>query len=114
MRRTRLRRADGPGLGEAAAAAGLGHPGALEDGDRPAGRSPGRPPAGEVAAADALRKVLSPRDICPDTGLARLAYGQARALLDGHTAHAEPGTGWDLHEYRHSGLTHLGEAGRPC
>ncbi|GHK01800.1 hypothetical protein SY2F82_35970 [Streptomyces sp. Y2F8-2] len=22
-----------------------------------------------------------------------------------------PCTGWDLHEYRHSGLTHLGEAG---
>lgn len=22
-----------------------------------------------------------------------------------------PGTGWDLHECRHSGLTHLGEAG---
>lgn len=56
-------------------------------------------------------KMLSARDVCPDTGLARLSYGQARALLDQHTAHAGPGTGWDLHEYRHSGLTHLGEQG---
>lgn len=56
-------------------------------------------------------KVLSARDVCPDTGLARLSYGQARALLDQHTAHAGPGSGWDLHEYRHSGLTHLGEQG---
>ncbi|TDD81498.1 site-specific integrase [Saccharopolyspora karakumensis] len=56
-------------------------------------------------------KVLGPRDTCPDTGLARLSYGQARALLDAHTAHRGPGTGWDLHEFRHSALTHLGEAG---
>ncbi|MEV0151954.1 MULTISPECIES: hypothetical protein [unclassified Nonomuraea] len=56
-------------------------------------------------------KVVSPRDLCPDTGLARLSYGQARALLDQHTALNGPGTGWDLHEFRHSALTHLGEAG---
>ncbi|MFB7575670.1 tyrosine-type recombinase/integrase [Streptomyces sp. NPDC056165] len=56
-------------------------------------------------------KVISPRDSCPDTGFARLSYGQARALLDEHTAVRGPGTGWDLHEYRHSSLTHLGEAG---
>lgn len=56
-------------------------------------------------------KVLSARDVCPDTGLARRSYGQARALLDQHTAPAGPGTGWDLHEYRRSSLTHLGEAG---
>ncbi|MGW2638573.1 site-specific integrase [Streptomyces sp. NPDC001348] len=56
-------------------------------------------------------KVVSPRDVCPDTGLARLSYGQARALLDEHTAVRGPGTGWDLHEYRHSALTHLGEQG---
>lgn len=31
-------------------------------------------------------RVVSPRDVCPDTGLARLSYGQARALLDKHTA----------------------------
>ncbi|MFI1786234.1 tyrosine-type recombinase/integrase [Streptomyces rubiginosohelvolus] len=58
-------------------------------------------------------KVLAPRDVYPDTGLARLSYGQARALLDQHTAvaGAAAGTGWDLHEWRHSGLTHLGEQG---
>ncbi|MGW0593822.1 hypothetical protein [Streptosporangium sp. NPDC002607] len=57
-------------------------------------------------------KVVSPRDVCPDTGLVRLSYGQARMLLDEHTAlGGESGTGWDLHEWRHSGLTHLGEAG---
>lgn len=56
-------------------------------------------------------KTLSARDVCPDTGLTRLSYGQARALLDGHAAGRGPGTGWDLDEYRHSGLTHRGEAG---
>ncbi len=57
-------------------------------------------------------KVIAPRDVCPDTGLVRLSYGQTRALLDAHTAiGGVPGTGWGLHEYRHSGLTHLGEAG---
>nr|WTB12039.1 site-specific integrase [Streptomyces antimycoticus] len=57
-------------------------------------------------------KMLAPRDVCLDTGLVRLSYGQARALLDAHTTlGGQPGTGWDLHEYRHSGLTHLGEAG---
>jgi hypothetical protein len=52
-------------------------------------------------------KVIGPRDVCPDTGAAHLSY----ALLDFHTATQGPGTGWDLHEYRHSVLTHLGEAG---
>ncbi|MGN9847539.1 tyrosine-type recombinase/integrase [Nonomuraea sp. H19] len=52
-------------------------------------------------------KVVSLRDVCPDTGLARLSYGQARALLDEDTALNGPGTGWDLHEFRHSALTHL-------
>ncbi|MER7517763.1 site-specific integrase [Streptomyces sp. NPDC126499] len=56
-------------------------------------------------------KIVSARDVCPDTGFARLSYGQARALLDEATATAGPGTGWDLHEYRHSSLTHLGEQG---
>lgn len=51
-------------------------------------------------------KVVSLRDVCPDTGFAPLSYGQARALLDEHTAvGGTPGTGWDLHEWRHSGAT---------
>ncbi|WP_223884960.1 hypothetical protein [Nocardia colli] len=45
------------------------------------------------------------------TGLARLSYDQARDLLDIASAEHGPGTGWDLHELRHSGLTHLGESG---
>lgn len=33
-------------------------------------------------------------------------------LLDEHAAlGGERGTGWDLHEWRHSGLTHRGEGG---
>lgn len=60
-------------------------------------------------------KVLAPRDICPDTGLVRPSYGQARTLLDAHRAFGGvPGTGWKLHEDRHSGLIHLGEAGATC
>lgn len=58
-------------------------------------------------------KAVSPRDICPDTGFARarLSYGQARALRRAHRA-ARTGHGLGpAHEYRHFGLTHLGEAG---
>lgn len=45
-------------------------------------------------------KAVSDRDVCPDTGLARLSDGQARALLDTATAShgTGTGTGWDLHE----------------
>ncbi|WP_232542225.1 site-specific integrase [Nocardia bovistercoris] len=53
----------------------------------------------------------APTKPLPDTGLARLSYDQARDLLDVATATEGPGTGWDLHELRHSGLTHLGESG---
>lgn len=42
------------------------------------------------------------RDLCPDTGRARLGYDRARILLDRYT-------GWDLHQLRHSAATHLGE-----
>ncbi|WP_328395096.1 site-specific integrase [Nocardia sp. NBC_00416] len=56
-------------------------------------------------------KYLADRDVCPDTGLARLSYDQARDLLDVATSINGTGTGWDLHELRHSGLTHLGESG---
>jgi hypothetical protein len=38
------------------------------------------------------------------------AFRQARAVLDEHTALARAGTGWNLHEFRHTALTHLGEA----
>ena len=59
--------------------------------------------------ASAVGAVLAPRRIVlvPTPGDGR----PARAGR--HTARAGPGTGWDLHEYRHSGLTHLGEGARP-
>lgn len=56
-------------------------------------------------------KVAGPGELCPDSGLARLSSGRARALLDEHTVMRGPATGWDLHEYRHSALAHLGEQG---
>jgi hypothetical protein len=43
-----------------------------------------------VVAAHLAALIPSPRDVCPDTGLARLSYGQARALLDEHTALKAP------------------------
>jgi hypothetical protein len=52
--------------------------------------------AGRAVRLREKTEVVSFRDVCPDTGLARLSYGQARAPLDGHTAVRGPGTGWDL------------------
>lgn len=81
----------------------------LRAGDRLLGRRH-RPPAAPASQGPHPRagvrhpppprpwEVVSPRDVCPDTGFARLSYGQARALLDEHTAVRGPGTGWDLHE----------------
>ena len=44
------------------------------------------------------------RDICPETGRARLGYDRARILL------ARYGDGLRLHQLRHFAATHLGEA----
>jgi len=41
-------------------------------------------------------------DICPLTGRARLSYRRAAELLVAQT-------GWTLHQFRHSALTHLAE-----
>jgi len=41
-------------------------------------------------------------DICPLTGRARLSYRRAEELLVAQT-------GWTLHQFRHSALTHLAE-----
>ena len=41
-------------------------------------------------------------DICPLTGCARLSYRRAAELLAAQT-------GWTLHQFRHSALTHLAE-----
>ncbi|BCL30563.1 hypothetical protein GCM10017557_54220 [Streptomyces aurantiacus] len=54
-------------------------------------------------------KVLAPRDVCPDTGLVRLSYGQARVPLDEHTALGDrSGTGWGLHPLLPRGLRGAG------
>ncbi|WP_405096469.1 tyrosine-type recombinase/integrase [Micromonospora sp. NBC_01412] len=50
------------------------------------------------------------RDLCPATGRARLGYDRARVLLDHYTSPGPGLPGWDLHQLRHSGATHLGEA----
>lgn len=49
------------------------------------------------------------RDLCPDTGRARLGYDRARILLGQHTSPGAGRPGWDLHQLRHSAATHLGE-----
>ena len=46
------------------------------------------------------------RDLCPDTGKARLGYDRARVLFGAYT-------GWELHQLRHSAATHLGEHNVP-
>ncbi len=46
------------------------------------------------------------RDLCPDTGKARLGYDRSRILLGDYT-------GWELHQLRHSAATHLGEQNVP-
>jgi integrase len=50
------------------------------------------------------KATTGPRDICPETGRARLGYDRARVLL------AHYGDGLRLHQLRHSSATHLGEA----
>jgi integrase len=50
------------------------------------------------------KATTDPRDICPETGRARLGYDRARILL------ARYGDGLRLHQLRHSSATHLGEA----
>lgn len=46
------------------------------------------------------------RDLCPDTGKARLGYDRARVLFGAYT-------GWERHQLRHSAATHLGEHNVP-
>ena len=53
------------------------------------------------------KATTDPRDICPETGRARLGYDRARILL------ARYADGLRLHQLRHSSATHLGEANVP-
>jgi integrase len=50
------------------------------------------------------RATTDPKDICSETGRARLGYDRARILLGRY------GDGLRLHQLRHSAATHLGEA----
>ena len=52
----------------------------------------------------ARRATTPTRDLCPQTGRARLGYDRARTLIKHHT-------GLELHQLRHSAATHLGDAG---
>lgn len=85
-----VKEAGGPGLSEAAAA-GLRHPSALEDGDRPADGPLRRSPAGEDAAANALRDV---RPLRGDPGRQHRGVGPGRPPLpsevEGRTAEGPP------------------------
>ncbi len=49
------------------------------------------------------------KDLCPQTGRARLGYDRARVLLDRYTSPGGGRPGWDLHQLRHSAATHLGD-----
>ncbi len=49
------------------------------------------------------------RDVCPETGRARLGYDRARVLLDQYTSPGHGAPGWGLHQLRHSAATTLGE-----
>lgn len=58
------------------------------------------------------QEILPARDLCPDTGLARLTYHRAARIFKRATAHTEAGSqvgGWTLHQLRHPCLTHLAQ-----
>ena len=60
-------------------------------------------PAPEIPSRTATYAPTPASPACPTARPAQ--------LLDAATAARTDRTGWDLHELRHSGLTHLGEAG---
>jgi hypothetical protein len=54
--------------------------------------------------------VFNPRDVCPDTGFARLSYGQPGHFWTSTPRCADWVRVGTFTEWRHSSLTHLGEA----
>jgi len=59
------------------------------------------------------RRAPAAVDVCPVTGRGRLSYPRAEYLFKTATAALDPhGTGWTLHQLRHSALQHLAAAGR--
>lgn len=73
---------------------------------------------GPVFLADRRAPTSGPRapaaaDTCPATGRGRLSYPRAEHLFKTATRELDPhGTGWTLHQLRHSALQHLAAAGR--
>ncbi len=67
----------------------------------------GRTDAGRVRRVEPGAGEHGPVAACPDLPGRRVPARPGRGPDPG----AGTGTGWDLHEYRYSGLTHLGEQG---
>ena len=113
---SRAHRADRPGPDQTLHPAGLRHPGPQPHRARPAYRPPRHPRAGEDADTANLppARPSATATSAPTPGHARLSYGQARAQHDAATATAGTPHRRDSHELRHTGHTHLGEAGRRC
>lgn len=70
-------------------------------------------PDSPVFLTDRKAPARTPRlDVCPVTGRARLSYRRAAELFERATAQLDrDGTGWTLHQLRHSLLTHEAETG---
>ena len=59
------------------------------------------------------RRAAAPADVDPTTGRGRLSYPRTEYLFkQASMAHDPHGTGYTLHQLRHSGLTHLAAKGR--
>lgn len=59
------------------------------------------------------RRAPAACDVCPVTGRGRLSYPRAEYLFKTASAALDPhGTGWTLHQLRHSALTRLAAGGR--
>lgn len=55
-------------------------------------------------------KVVGPRDVCPTPSSHDCRTARPAPCSTGTPPRTGPAP-WDLHEFRHSGLTHLGQAG---
>jgi hypothetical protein len=86
-------------------AAALAHPGARYSSPTGAPARQGRQPARRVPGHG------SAGDVCPDTAPPVSRTAGPRAAGRTHRRTRAPHRVGDLHEYRHSSLTHLGEAG---
>ncbi|GAA3141392.1 hypothetical protein GCM10010466_35480 [Planomonospora alba] len=77
------------------------------------GRTAGPVFLAERRAPASGRRTPAAADICPVTGRGRLSYPRAEYLFKTASAALDPhGTGWTLHQLRHSALQHLAADGR--